>query len=111
MGQLWKNVSIADNSGRQLNLPLLAATATIQYFTMTKSLGMENQDSARLIEVLYRMVGPAQEIHRAMWRGTILISKNATLRQTDVNRVIQGAIIQPVAVAKNSWARRFRVQV
>jgi 3-hydroxyisobutyrate dehydrogenase-like beta-hydroxyacid dehydrogenase len=59
MGQLWKDVSIVVNSAHQLNLPLLVATATCQYFTMAKSLGMENQDSARLIEVLERMVGPA----------------------------------------------------
>jgi 3-hydroxyisobutyrate dehydrogenase-like beta-hydroxyacid dehydrogenase len=59
MGQLWKDVSIVVNSGRQLNLPLLVATATHHYFTMAKSLGMENQDSARLIEVLERMVDPA----------------------------------------------------
>ncbi len=59
MGQLWKDVSIVVNSGRQLNLPLLVATATHHYFTMAKSLGMENEDSARLIEVLERMVEPA----------------------------------------------------
>jgi NAD-binding of NADP-dependent 3-hydroxyisobutyrate dehydrogenase len=59
MGQLWKDVSIVVNSAHQLNLPLLVATASSQYFTMAKSLGLENQDSARFIEVLERMVGPA----------------------------------------------------
>jgi len=58
MGQLWKDVSIVVNSARQLNLPLLVATATHQYFTMAKSLGMENYDSARLIEVLQHMTDP-----------------------------------------------------
>jgi 3-hydroxyisobutyrate dehydrogenase-like beta-hydroxyacid dehydrogenase len=32
MGQLWKDVSIVVNSGRQMNLPLLVATTASQYF-------------------------------------------------------------------------------
>ena len=55
MGQLWKDVNIVVNSGRKYNLPLLAATAASQYFNMAMSLGMGNDDSARLSEVMRRM--------------------------------------------------------
>jgi 2-hydroxy-3-oxopropionate reductase len=55
MGQLWKDVNIVVNSGRKYNLPLLAAMAASQYFNMAMSLGMGNEDSARLSEVMRRM--------------------------------------------------------
>jgi 3-hydroxyisobutyrate dehydrogenase-like beta-hydroxyacid dehydrogenase len=55
MGQLWKDVNIVVNSGRKYNLPRLAATAASQYFNMAISLGMGNEDSARLSEVMRRM--------------------------------------------------------
>ncbi len=55
MGQLWKDVNIVVNAGREHNLPLLAATAASQYFNMAISLGMENEDSAKLDAVMRRM--------------------------------------------------------
>jgi 3-hydroxyisobutyrate dehydrogenase-like beta-hydroxyacid dehydrogenase len=55
MGQLWKDVNIVVNSGRKYNLPLLAATAASQYFNMAMSIGLGNEDSARLSEVMRRM--------------------------------------------------------
>lgn len=56
MGQLWKDVNIAVNSGRRYNLPLLAATAASHYFNMAISQGLAKEDSARLIEVMRKMV-------------------------------------------------------
>ncbi len=54
-GQLWKDVNIVVNAARAHNLPLLVATAASHYFNMAKALGMENQDSARMIKVMQRM--------------------------------------------------------
>lgn len=54
-GQLWKDVNIVVNSARSRNLPLLVATAASHYFNMAKSLGMEQEDSARMMEVMRRM--------------------------------------------------------
>ncbi len=56
MSQLWKDVNIVVNSGRRHNLPLLVATAASHYFNMAISQGMAEEDSARLIEVMGRMV-------------------------------------------------------
>jgi 3-hydroxyisobutyrate dehydrogenase-like beta-hydroxyacid dehydrogenase len=54
-GQLWKDVNIVVNSARSHNLPLLVATAASHYFNMAKALGMEQEDSARMTEVMRRM--------------------------------------------------------
>jgi 2-hydroxy-3-oxopropionate reductase len=54
-GQLWKDVNIVVNSARSHNLPLLVATAASHYFNMAKALGMEQEDSARMMEVMRRM--------------------------------------------------------
>jgi 3-hydroxyisobutyrate dehydrogenase-like beta-hydroxyacid dehydrogenase len=56
MGQLWKDVNIVVNSGRRHNLPLLVATAASHYFNMAISQGMAEEDSARLIEVMHKML-------------------------------------------------------
>lgn len=55
MGQLCKDVNIVVNAGRRQNLPLLVATSVSQYFMMARSLGMDGEDSARLIDILERM--------------------------------------------------------
>jgi 3-hydroxyisobutyrate dehydrogenase-like beta-hydroxyacid dehydrogenase len=55
MGQLCKDVNIVVNAGRSHNLPLLVATSVSQYFMMARSLGMDGEDSARLIKVIERM--------------------------------------------------------
>jgi 3-hydroxyisobutyrate dehydrogenase-like beta-hydroxyacid dehydrogenase len=54
-GQLWKDVNIVVNSARIRNLPLLVATAASHYFNIAKTLGMEQEDSARMMEVMRRM--------------------------------------------------------
>jgi 3-hydroxyisobutyrate dehydrogenase-like beta-hydroxyacid dehydrogenase len=54
-GQLWKDVNIVVNSARSHNLPLLVATAASHYFNIAKTLGMEQEDSARMMEVMRRM--------------------------------------------------------
>ena len=56
MGQLWKDVNIAVTSARSHNLPLLAVTSAAQYFNMAVAQGLAAEDSARLMEVLERMV-------------------------------------------------------
>ncbi len=56
MGQLWKDVNIVVTSGRRHNLPLLVATAASHYFNMAIAQGMAEEDSARLIEVMRRML-------------------------------------------------------
>ena len=56
MGQLWKDVNIAVTSARAHNLPLLVVSNAAQYFNMAVSQGMANEDSARLMEVLEKMV-------------------------------------------------------
>ncbi len=58
MSQLWKDVNIVVNSGRQHNLPLLVATAASHYFNMAIAQGMAEEDSARLIDVMRRISGP-----------------------------------------------------
>jgi 3-hydroxyisobutyrate dehydrogenase-like beta-hydroxyacid dehydrogenase len=57
MGQLWKDVNIVVTTAREHNLPLLVTLATAQYFNMGVAQDMENEDSARLIEVLRKMIG------------------------------------------------------
>jgi 3-hydroxyisobutyrate dehydrogenase-like beta-hydroxyacid dehydrogenase len=61
MGQLYKDVSIVVNAGRQRKLPLLVATAAAQYFTMASAMGMDGEDSARLIEILEKFDTPAAQ--------------------------------------------------
>ena len=60
MGQLWKDVNIAVTSARTHNLPLLTVTAASQYFNMAVAQGMATEDSARLMDVLERMVGEVE---------------------------------------------------
>lgn len=57
LGQLWKDVNIVVNTAREHNLTLLVAFATSHYFNMAVAQDMENEDAARLIDVLRRMVG------------------------------------------------------
>ena len=57
-GQLWKDVNIVVNSARSKNLPLLVATAASHYFNMAQSQGMEKEDSARMMQVVRRMIEP-----------------------------------------------------
>jgi len=57
MGTLWKDVNIALTSAREHNLPLLVLTSTSQYFNMAISQGMAEEASARLIEVMRKMIG------------------------------------------------------
>ena len=56
MGQLWKDVNIAVTSAREHNLPLLVVTGAAQYFNMAVSQGMAEEDSARLIQVIRKMI-------------------------------------------------------
>jgi 3-hydroxyisobutyrate dehydrogenase-like beta-hydroxyacid dehydrogenase len=56
LGQLWKDVNIIVTTAREHNLPLLVTLATAQYFNMAVAQGMANQDSARLIEVIRKMI-------------------------------------------------------
>jgi 3-hydroxyisobutyrate dehydrogenase len=57
MGQLFKDISLVVNDGRRVELPLLVATAAFHYFLAAQSLGMENQDSSKLIQVIEKMSG------------------------------------------------------
>ncbi|MCB2145278.1 MAG: NAD(P)-dependent oxidoreductase [Deltaproteobacteria bacterium] len=61
MGQLWKDVNIAVTSARRHNLPLLTVNAASQYFNMAVAQGLAAEDSARLMDVLEKMVDPAQK--------------------------------------------------
>ena len=58
MGQLFKDINLVMNDSRRVELPLLVATAAYQYFLAAKSLGMENQDSSKLIDVIERFSDP-----------------------------------------------------
>jgi len=58
LGQLWKDVNIIVTTAREHNLPLLGTYATAHYFNMAVAQGMENEDAARLIEVLQKMIEP-----------------------------------------------------
>lgn len=57
LGQLWKDVNIVVTTAREKNLPLLVAFATAHYFNMGVAQDMENEDAARLIEILRKMAG------------------------------------------------------
>ena len=56
MGQLWKDINLVVTTAREHNLPLLSTFATAQYFNMAVAQGMENEDSARLMNVLDKMI-------------------------------------------------------
>ena len=58
MGQLFKDIDLVINDSRRVELPLLVATAAYQYFLAAQSLGMENQDSSKLIDVIARFSDP-----------------------------------------------------
>jgi 3-hydroxyisobutyrate dehydrogenase-like beta-hydroxyacid dehydrogenase len=58
MGQLWKDVNIVVNSGREYNLPLLVATASSQYFNIAVAQGKSEEDSARLFDMIKQMTEP-----------------------------------------------------
>ena len=57
MGQLFKDISLVVNDGKRVELPLLVATAAFHYFLAAQSLGLENQDSSKLIQVIEKMCG------------------------------------------------------
>jgi 3-hydroxyisobutyrate dehydrogenase-like beta-hydroxyacid dehydrogenase len=57
MGQLFKDINLVVNDGRRVELPLLVATAAYHYFLAAQSLGLENQDSSKLIQVIEKMSG------------------------------------------------------
>ena len=57
LGQLFKDISLVVNDGRRVELPLLVATAAFHYFLAAQSLGLENQDSSKLIQVIEKMSG------------------------------------------------------
>ena len=57
MGQLFKDISLVVNDSRKVQLPLLVATAAFHYFLAAQSLGLENQDSSKLIQVIEKMSG------------------------------------------------------
>jgi len=57
MGQLFKDISLVVNDSRRVELPLLVATAAFHYFLAAQSMGLENQDSSKLIQVIEKMSG------------------------------------------------------
>jgi 3-hydroxyisobutyrate dehydrogenase-like beta-hydroxyacid dehydrogenase len=57
MGQLFKDINLVVNDGRRVELPLFVATAAFHYFLAAQSLGLENQDSSKLIQVIEKMSG------------------------------------------------------
>ena len=57
MGQLFKDISLVVNDSRRVQLPLLVATAAFHYFLAAQSMGLENQDSSKLIQVIEKMSG------------------------------------------------------
>lgn len=57
MGQLFKDISLVVNDGRRVQVPLLVATAAFHYFLAAQSLGLGNQDSSKLIQVIEKMSG------------------------------------------------------
>ena len=58
LGQLWKDVNIIVTTAREHNLPLLTTFATAQYFNMAVAQGMGNEDAARLIDIIRKMIEP-----------------------------------------------------
>lgn len=58
LGQLWKDVNIIVTTAREYNLPLLTTFATAQYFNMAVAQGMGNEDAARLIDIIRKMIEP-----------------------------------------------------
>jgi len=52
LGQMCKDINIVVNSGRRLKIPLLVATAANQYFMAAESLGLENEESSALFQVV-----------------------------------------------------------
>ena len=58
LGQLWKDVNIIVTTAREHNLPLLTTFSTAQYFNMAVAQGMENEDAARLIDIIRKMIEP-----------------------------------------------------
>jgi len=58
MGQMFKDMGLVVNDGRRVEIPLPLATAAYHYFLAAKSLGMEDRDSSKLIEVIERMIDP-----------------------------------------------------
>ena len=57
MGQLFKDIDLVVKDGRRVELPLLVATAAFHYFLAAQSLGLGNQDSSKLIQVIEKMSG------------------------------------------------------
>jgi len=58
LGQLGKDIDIVINSGRELKIPLLVATAAYQYFLAAESLGFKDEESSELIKVVKRFSEP-----------------------------------------------------
>jgi 2-hydroxy-3-oxopropionate reductase len=56
LGQLWKDVNIIVTTAREHNLPLLVTLSTAQYFNMAVAQGMANEDAARLIDIMRKMI-------------------------------------------------------
>ena len=58
LGQMCKDIGLVINDSRRVQVPLVVASATSQYFLSALSLGMENADSSELIKVLEKMTNP-----------------------------------------------------
>jgi 3-hydroxyisobutyrate dehydrogenase-like beta-hydroxyacid dehydrogenase len=58
LGQMCKDVGLVVNDSRRARVPLLVASAALQYYLAAQSMGLENADSSELIKVLERMVKP-----------------------------------------------------
>lgn len=56
MGQLWKDINIVITSGREHNLPLLVSSAVAHYFNMSVAQGLAGEDSARMMDVMMKMI-------------------------------------------------------
>ncbi len=56
MGQLWKDINIVITSSRKHNLPLLVSSAVAHYFNMSVAQGLATEDSARMMDVMLKMI-------------------------------------------------------
>lgn len=56
MEQLWKDINIVITSSRRHNLPLLVSSAVAHYFNMCVAQGLAKEDSARIIDVMTKMI-------------------------------------------------------
>jgi 3-hydroxyisobutyrate dehydrogenase-like beta-hydroxyacid dehydrogenase len=59
---MQKDLALALDTGRELNVPLPSAATADQLLTVSRALGYERRDIAALFEVLERLTGVPEEL-------------------------------------------------